>query len=87
MRIGYSCQVFGELYIQKIGSGHERFFELYSCEILPCLHSGEERDGAAGEGATEQTRGRTRRTGVSAKQPFKEQRWQPRSSAQQRSAT
>jgi G6PDH family F420-dependent oxidoreductase len=37
---------FDELYIQQIGSDHERFFELYAREILPRFHS-PDRAGAA----------------------------------------
>ncbi len=29
---------FDELYIQQIGNHHERFFDIYASEILPCFH-------------------------------------------------
>jgi G6PDH family F420-dependent oxidoreductase len=33
---------FDELYVQQVGGGHDRFFELYAREILPRFRAGEE---------------------------------------------
>jgi G6PDH family F420-dependent oxidoreductase len=38
----YVAAGFDELYIQQVGGGHDRFFELYAQEILPRFRAGEE---------------------------------------------
>jgi G6PDH family F420-dependent oxidoreductase len=42
----YADAGFDEVYVQQVGRGHEQFFELYSREILPRFHGGEDGDGA-----------------------------------------
>ncbi|HEV7584172.1 MAG TPA: LLM class F420-dependent oxidoreductase [Solirubrobacteraceae bacterium] len=42
----YAQAGFDELYVQQIGTGHDRFFELYAREILPRFHDDEDTDDA-----------------------------------------
>jgi G6PDH family F420-dependent oxidoreductase len=42
----YEDAGFDELYVQQIGSGHERFFETYASEILPRFHNHRDPDQA-----------------------------------------
>jgi hypothetical protein len=46
----YAAAGFDEVYIQQIGGHHDRFFELYSREVLPRFHD-------AGEPARDEAEG------------------------------
>jgi G6PDH family F420-dependent oxidoreductase len=56
----YAEAGFDELYVQQIGGGHDRFFELYADEVLPRFGEAGAREGARASSSTGAARSRWR---------------------------